>query len=126
MIICKNCGVELEPDMLVCPLCNKNIEGEVSASETRLSDEDDKKMTQPQRKATWEIVSIIILLIIMVTSLLNFILNRKISWAEYPIAVCLVIFSYISVFAFLNKKKEIKILYVFLLSSVLIVILDVL
>lgn len=130
MIICRNCGVELEPDMVNCPLCEMHVEEVVSSSSDHLTygriKSAERRMTQPQRKATWEIVSIIILFVITITTLLNFILNKTISWAEYPVAVCLVIFSYISVFSFLNKGKEVKILYVFILSSILIVLLDAL
>lgn len=129
MIICRNCGVELEPDMVICPLCEMQVDGiasSVNPSPGVKASEELRQMTQPERKATWEIVSIIILVIIMVTSLLNFILNKTLSWAEYPIAVSLVIFSYISVFAFLNKRKEVKIVYVFVLSSFLLVVLDLL
>src|SRR5512133_38994 len=114
MIICRNCGVELEPDMVNCPLCEMHVEEVVSSSSDHLTygriKSAERRMTQPQRKATWEIVSIIILFVITITTLLNFILNKTISWAEYPVAVCLVIFSYISVFSFLNKGKEVKIL----------------
>lgn len=130
MIICKNCGVELDSGMQYCPLCQMHIEGEnadVMVTSSRIEERatiTNRNMTQPQRKATWEIVSIIILLVVMFTSLLNFILNRKISWAEIPMAACLVIFSYVSVFAFLHKKRVIQIFYVFVMSSILIFILD--
>jgi hypothetical protein len=127
MIICKNCGVELEPCMQYCPLCELRVEGDLPAtasSDNKNNVSNGRNMTQPQRKATWEIVSIIILLVIMATSLLNFILNKKISWAEYPMASCLVIFSYVSVFAFLHKKREVQIFYVFIMAAVLIFLLD--
>lgn len=128
MIICKNCGVELEPHMQYCPLCELKVEGDLLATTAPVIKEvaNGRIMTQPQRKATWEIVSIIILLVIMATSLLNFILNKRISWAEYPMAACLVIFSYVSVFAFLHKKREVQIFYVFLMASLLIFMLDLL
>lgn len=114
--------------MQYCPLCELRIEGDVPAAVplTKRDVSNGRNMTQPQRKATWEIVSIIILLVIMATSLLNFILNKGISWAEYPMAACLVIFSYVSVFAFLHKKREVQIFYVFIMASLLIFILDLL
>lgn len=129
MIICKNCGVELETHMQYCPLCELPVEEhnfiKLSTAQNKNIVNKNRSMTQPQRKATWEIVSIIILLVIMVTSLLNFILNKEISWAEYPMAACLVIFSYVSVFAFLHKRTEIQIFYVFILASFLIFLLDI-
>jgi hypothetical protein len=129
MIICKNCGVELEPDMQYCPLCQEPIGEEPNNTRSgrgsgEIIAKDSRKMTQPQRKITWEIASIIILLIIMVTSLLNFIINRQISWASYPIALCLVLFSYVSVFAFIHRNREIQIGYVFIMSSLLLLLFD--
>jgi fatty acid desaturase len=126
MIICKNCGVELESDMQSCPLCTQNVDEEPAAStyNEKILSKEGRRMTQPQRRETWEIVSIVILLVMVVTSLLNIILNREISWAQYPLASCIVLFTYITVFAFTNTKWEIQLLYVFIISSVLIYMLD--
>lgn len=129
MIICKNCGVELEPDMIYCPLCQQRVGEDAQGAsfklgEAEITTREYRKMNQPQRKMTWEIVSIIILLIIMVTSLLNFIINKQISWAEYPIAACLVLFAYVSAFAFIHKSREIQILFAILISTLLLLLFD--
>ena len=134
MIICKNCGVELEPDMKYCPLCevpvNEGVSYEPTGSVNELSGWDRQAhfsrglMDSPQRRATWELVSIILILIILITIPLNLLLNSEISWSEYPVAICLILFSYISFFAFLNKGRTIRFIWVFLTASVSILILD--
>lgn len=134
MKICKNCGVELEADMELCPLCEKPI-GDGPLASKGLSDDrqsnlsrkarfDGRRMSSPQRKATWELVSIILILLVITTSLINYIINQEISWSEYPVAVFLIIFSYVSSFAFLNKRREIQLLCAFLTASMAIFMLD--
>lgn len=132
MIICKNCGVELEPVMEFCPLCNQPVESgdgkpSVTAHEkTRASSYSDGiTMNRPQRKAIWELVSVILVLIIIITSLINYVVNGKISWSEYPVATSLVLFSYITFFAFLERSREVKVLFVWISSSLLIFLLDI-
>ncbi|KAA5538942.1 DUF6320 domain-containing protein [Adhaeribacter rhizoryzae] len=131
-IICDQCGVELESEMLVCPLCNnpvstnltkQNSEVEVSSMPLPFG---SKKMNQPQKKITWEVVSIVLCCAIIATSTINLIINNKISWAEYPVAICLIIFSYISVFAFLAQRTIIQVLVSFLVAAAALFLLDLL
>lgn len=127
MIICKICDVELDTEMTVCPLCGTPVtdRSSVEMPARKISAASEKRnMSQAQRKATWELVSIILVLIVIVTILLNFLINREISWAIYPVVSCLILFSYISIFAFLNKRREIQILFVFIIASVFILLLD--
>ncbi len=69
-------------------------------------------------------VSIILILLIVTTFLINFIINNEISWSEYPVAVCLVIFSYVTSFAFLIKRREIQLLCALIAASLFILGLD--
>lgn len=134
MIICNNCGVELDPDMKVCPLCETPVNQEVPVEGARAVHRtkgrnkstyfETRDMSSPQRKAVWELVSIILILLIVATSLINYIINKEISWSVYPVAVCLIIFSYVSSFAFLNRKREIQLLCAFVAASLFILALD--
>lgn len=135
MIICKNCGVELEPDMNLCPLCEEplNIGSDKNMAKTKFHEKfnferqikpDNRVMTPTQRKVTWELIFFILILISIITSSLNFILNKEISWSQYPVAVCIIVFSYISFFTFLNIRREFQLLSGFALASILIFLLD--
>lgn len=131
MIICKNCGVELEPDMSLCPLCEEPVTSgsdqtmaELNFHEKFNSEEQIKPGNRIQRKAAWKLIVFILILSSIITSSLNIILNKEISWSQYPVAVCMIVFSYISFFTFLNTRKELKYLFGFVSSSVLILLLD--
>ena len=136
MTICKNCGVELEPDMDVCPLCETPVNQKSPVKEgaraainkpggNTATHFEKRNMSSPQRKAVWELVSIILILLMVATSLINFIINKEISWSEYPVAVCLIIFSYVTSFAFLNKSRVVQLLCALVTASLFILGLDV-
>jgi hypothetical protein len=127
MIICQNCGVELEQDMQHCPLCGMAVDG----SSARLPTEElaypyIRKMTQPQRKFTWDIISLVLLSALAATLIINFILDRKITWAEYPAVVSLTIFTYVSLFAFWKRRAIVQIVVGFVISAGWIILIDAL
>lgn len=128
MILCKTCGVELESDMQSCPLCNKSTEDEnitgMPVNYESPGSARPVKMNRRQKKLIWEIISITILSFVVVTLSINLILNAKISWSEYPVSFFLVIFSYMSIFTFINKKVWIKLIAGFIMSSLFLVMMD--
>lgn len=130
MTICKNCGVELEEVMQYCPLCGEPVtnKGNVHIPTPGLEQAFPHMgtMSQPQKKFTWEVVSIILLSGIMATFIIDFIINKHVTWSEYPVAVSLVIFSYISLFAFWHQRSIIQMAGSFILSSIFLFLLDVL
>jgi hypothetical protein len=130
-MFCKNCGVELEENMQQCPLCGEPAVGDSRSSESEnISDNRSTKssfvhkMSEPQRKLTWEIVSITLLSGAIATFSVDFIINKRMSWSEYPVAICLVIFCYVSFFAFSNRNILIKLTAGLILSCVCLLILD--
>lgn len=131
MIYCKNCGVELEAEMLHCPLCGEPVAGDPqsnsfqsAAASQQTTPFGRKKMNKPQKRFTWEIVSIILLSGIMAMFIIDFAMNRNITWSEYLAAICLTVFSYISLFAFWNQRTIIHMAGGFIASSICILILD--
>lgn len=127
MIICKNCGVELEDDMLNCPLCGESVTGNKNvqpATPAELPAFTYAKMSQPQRKFTWEIVSLILFSGAFAAFIVDFIINRQITWSELPVAISLAVFCYVSLFAFWHKQIIIQITAGFVLASLCLLILD--
>lgn len=128
MVICKKCGVELEADMQHCPLCGEPVAGngnmQVPLPYKQQVFQQHRKMSLPQKKFTWEIVSIILLSGMIATFIIDFIINKKITWSEYPIAISLTIFSYISLFSFWNQKTILQITGSLILSSFFLFLLD--
>ncbi len=133
-IYCENCGVELENNMQSCPLCGASVAGEHQAHNIRpatstiqpISPYSRRKMDQPQKRFTWEIVSIILLSGVIAMLIIDFAMNRRITWSEYLAAICLTIFSYVSLFAFWNQRTIIDIAGGFIASCICILMFDAL
>src|SRR4030095_5503605 len=129
---CKNCGVELEDTMLICPLCGDPFDHHIRTGKIPASSQGQQplsrptEMTPPQKKFTWEIVSITLLSGVIATFIIDFIISHRISWSEYPVAVCLAVFCYVSLFAFWDQRLIIKMTGGFILSSLFLIILDAL
>jgi hypothetical protein len=126
-MICKNCGVELEDDMLVCPLCGQPVNSNAPANTRAAYGKQTygyREMSKPQKKFTWEIVSLILLSAAIATFVVDFIISRRITWSEFPAAICLTIFCYVSLFAFWNQTTLVDMAGGFILSSLCLVILD--
>ncbi|WP_142687304.1 DUF6320 domain-containing protein [Chitinophaga polysaccharea] len=129
MKYCSNCGVILEDDMQTCPLC-----GDTANTGKVVPDPVPHNGTVPatapaalnrqQKKLVWEIVFLVLISSIMAALLINFIVNKTISWSEYPVAVCLVILSYALFFAFLPGNNVAGMLGGFITSGVLLLLLD--
>jgi hypothetical protein len=128
MNICKNCGVELEPTMTVCPLCREAI-GNKECVTTADSDKKNrfiygKKMSPPEKKFTWEIVSLILLSAIAATLVIDCIINKTITWSEYPVAISLTVFSYLSLFTFWPQHTTLQLAGGLIVSTLLLLLLD--
>ncbi len=125
--ICNKCGVELDESMTECPLCEKSFH-EYCENKTTGNWQSifqyKRKMNSSQRRFAWEIASIILFTGIISTFIIDFISNKSITWSEYPIAIILVVFSYVSLFAFWRPRASYQITGSFLLSSVLLLVFD--
>lgn len=131
-MICINCGVELEESMLSCPLCGTPAVPKEAGSpgwspgkfQAAPIAEASGKITTRQKKMTWELVSLILLCGSVATFVVDFVLNRKMSWSELPVALCLAIFSYVSFFAFSKRNTFVKICLSCFLSALGFILLD--
>jgi hypothetical protein len=126
--------VELENNMQSCPLCGASVAGDHQTHNIRpaastiqpISPYSHRKMDQPQKRFTWEIVSIILLSGVIAMLIIDFAMNRRLTWSEYLAAICLTIFSYVSFFAFWNQRTIIDIAGGFIASCICILMLDAL
>lgn len=133
MEYCKNCGVELEEHMKVCPLCNESAQDtgkpEVAGSKTdagitEMYPKFDRLTHKQQHKFFWELSGLILIAEIIITALIDFIINKSITWSKYSITVSLVMLVNITLFTFLWQRKLLLILLSFLSTSVLLILLD--
>src|SRR3972149_755187 len=114
MIYCKNCGVELEENMSFCPLCGESTDEQTvkkerfepvqpQPKEKLLSDYET--LTQKQRrKLFWELSGIILASGIIVTLIINLIINKHITWSKYSVTVCLVILANTTLITFWRHR----------------------
>lgn len=132
MRICKICEVELEDDMEQCPLCGTQI-GLDTRSELMTSHQGSnlgatgalkpRKQTLLQR-IVWQVTSIVLFSATISTLIIDLIVHRLVTWSVFPVSISLVIFFYISVFAFWHAKRIYQILAGLLISSALFVVLN--
>lgn len=125
MNLCKNCGVELESSMTQCPLCGQKV-----SDQNAQENVDHKpffptqKLSKKEKIIVWDVFAVIFLAASLVPLIINLIVNRSFSWSQYPIALCLSAFTYITLFAFWKKGFAIKLLGCFITSAVLFLLLD--
>jgi hypothetical protein len=87
MNICINCGVELDEDVIICPLCGQRTSDEKKTktpdkSEYYPSDIIMLHKTETRRNL-WELSGIIALSAIAVCSIVDLVLSRSLTWSLY-------------------------------------------
>jgi hypothetical protein len=136
MIKCPNCGVELEENANFCSLCgerllDKTLENTDSLKSGRALREE-KLLTDYQRltgfqkrKIFWQISGLILISGIIITLLIDFIVNRVITWSKYPAAISLVLFINFTLNTFLRKKIILMTVLSFLSVTGLFILFDI-
>lgn len=111
MYLCGNCGVELEDDMKICPLCGKN-----SADDTIVRPEGGNypsAVIQQYRKESmehyWELSGIIAFAAIVVCTIVDMVVVKGIRWSLYADVSVLAIWSLQTLFIFMLRKPFILI-----------------
>ena len=124
MRICKNCGVELDEDMEVCPLCN---EGEISDSSKKTiiypSDAVDFAK-KDSRKYAWELSGIITFSGVIISIIIDLLFGKGLNWSLYSVTALLYVWSAISTFFLAIKKPLILFPALLLLTLCLELIFD--
>jgi hypothetical protein len=135
MIFCNNCGVELEEYMKICPLCGKHISDESPEEEENIQFQkekgkevllsDFKELTPIQRRRLfWQLSGLILISGMIVTLIIDLIINRSITWSKYSVSACLALFLIITLIVFLNRIIAIALFGSFLITSLLMVLFD--
>ncbi|WP_460684451.1 DUF6320 domain-containing protein [Niabella aquatica] len=130
MKFCNNCGVELESYMNKCPLCGQEVsiagsaEGTVDAEEIHEPGFLIRKMSPKQKNLVWNVLFLIFLAMILVPLVINLVVSHTFSWSQYPMVICLSAFIYITLFAFWKQGFIIKLTGSFIVSAILLVLVD--
>lgn len=135
MNTCKNCGVELDVEMNFCPLCglksnqiNEPLRVEFKEKVPFEKEHDPfgfKSLTQNQKsKVVWELITIILVSGIMVSFILNLILNQQITWSKYTITVGIYLFINLTLLSFLQKRLVALLAGSFITTALLLLMID--
>ncbi|MDA3816413.1 MAG: DUF6320 domain-containing protein [Prolixibacteraceae bacterium] len=135
MNTCKKCGVELDVDMNFCPLCGqkRNITPRTDTKKGGASEIHDsvnetygfKDLTHTQkRKVVWELVTIILVSGIVVSFIIDLLVNKQITWSKYTITSGLFVFINISLIIFFHRRMELLLSGGFVAGALLMLALD--
>jgi hypothetical protein len=85
---CKNCGVELDEEFVNCPLCGSVIGREESPTLRNRSEEHYPSDTivvhkKEKRRHIWELSGIIAFSGIVVCTIVNFVIFKRLTWSLY-------------------------------------------
>jgi len=128
MIFCKECGVALEDDMQRCPLCGTSVLSDAS-DDSGSEEHKQKNVPYVQKKhllsqVLLQIVSILLLSGIAATLIINVAIEGKITWAVYPISVCLIILCYVVLVSLWRSRIEFQFLGGWLLAVIVLLIVN--
>jgi hypothetical protein len=125
MKICKECGVELDGDMEVCPLCEtpvvSGMRKHITLPVTREETQDRKKNVLQQ--ILWQITAVLLLSAIVATLIINVSIHGRITWSIYPISICLMVFSYASLIALWRTRIFFQLLGGWIISALVLVVI---
>lgn len=135
MNYCKNCGVELEDYMDTCPLCGESISGGAlkkkepaerhePVHEQRLLS-DFKGLTPARRqKLFWQLSGIVLISGMIVTFIIDLIINLEITWSKYTLSAAMILFINITLLVFLKNKTAWALTGCFIATSLLLILFD--
>lgn len=102
MSLCKNCGVELEDGLKICPLCGKDQDN--TDSHQNNSDNLPSGIIQIQKKERkkyfWELSAIIAFSGIVVCTIVDLVTSRELKWSLIADISLLAIWSIVTLFMF--------------------------
>ena len=124
MTICKACGVELEDDMVLCPLCETPAANDGTRKDVILH--INKKDMPEVRKnllqlILWQITAVLLVSGIVATLIINLSIQKRITWSIYPISICLMIFSYASLIVLWRARILVQVLAAWAISALVLV-----
>lgn len=106
MAICEGCGIELDDDLKVCPLCSKARE--VSVFQEKSPESFPSGIIQLHKKEyrryLWELSGIIAFSAITVCTIVDLLINKGLAWSLFCDVSIIAVWIIVSVFLFLKKK----------------------
>jgi hypothetical protein len=124
MKICNNCGVELDDNMEVCPLCNENEEIRTKGRTVIYPSDALDLARKDSRKYAWELSGVVTLSGITISLMVDLFFERGLNWSLYSVTALLYVWSAITIFFFAVKKSFILLPGLLLATLGTLILLD--
>ena len=122
MIVCKQCGVELDEQMQVCPLCETSVMDGGRVNKKFSADVRDEKVKPTLlKRVLWQIACVLLLSAIVATLIIDLSRLGYVTWSIYPVTISLILFSYSSLIVLWRAKPVIQLLAAWLVSGALLI-----
>lgn len=124
MVVCKQCGVELESGMQVCPLCETPVNDDLKTGNTSFGKRVTGQEVKPQllKHILWQVACVLLLSGVLATLTINLAIEGSVTWSIYPVTICLVVLAYTSLIALWNAKLVVQVLTGWGASCVVLVV----
>ncbi len=111
MIICANCGVELEDGLIVCPLCGQSpeINGKQEHTSNNYPSDIIRLHRKENRKHLWELSGIIAFSGIAVCTIVDLLISKGLRWSLFSDASILTAWIILTLFLYAYKRMGILI-----------------
>ncbi|MHA1222111.1 MAG: DUF6320 domain-containing protein [Candidatus Heimdallarchaeaceae archaeon] len=133
MPYCSRCGVELDPGVESCPLCNtpiQKLDDEVEIPTKKYPDEQIIEPSKPQltpkekRRRAWETIGVSLLIPFLIVVFTNLIIDTNITWAKYPMIALMLAWLLCTFPLVFPKKPVVMILGIAMSLLVFLILID--
>ena len=132
MAICDRCGVEVDDSAKNCPLCGRDLTGEIKDNEPaniqlmpEFVDEIKPLSVKQRARLVWEISTLMFIFAVVVVVFVDFISNRRISWSVFPIIATGSAWVLASLASFLYKHPLIIFIGAYVDTLVFLILIDI-
>lgn len=130
MVICRECGVELDDGMTSCPLCGTSVNDDKPIRRSTPSISAEPRMPQERKhvlqRILLQVLSVILFSGIAATLIIDLAIHHTVTWSVYSVVVCLIVFSYVLLLSLWHTRIVYQLLAGFLLSSLVLLLLNTL
>ena len=124
MIVCSQCGVELEQGIDVCPLCETAVADGQPVLGRRFKSDLAEDAAKPKllKRVLWQITCILLLSGTLATLVIDLSMAGRVTWSLYPVTICLLLLSYAALMGLWGTNLLLRIVAGWLVSTVLLIL----
>lgn len=128
MLICKQCGVELDSDMNICPLCETSVSGDDHDKNRIQSVRAEAKVPEGKKyllqRVLLQVLSVILFSGIAATLIIDLVIHQAVTWSVYSVITCLIAFSYVLLMSLWHTRLVFQLLGGLLISTLMLLLLN--